>query len=194
MCEIAFSKSFNFLFSPQKNRQGLIKMKEVYEKNPNLGDPQSINGQLTENQSKLEKLQLEHEKYSKMLMEVVQQLGPSNGTPQSKKSHSSSISSASNLSMGSGVGNGLHHHHHHRNSLSEDSLSRSGSETSETPSGSASANGAIHRLTNGLSSLLSGGGGGVSTPATGIPAPPKMPTSPLNGMLSVNGVARDNET
>ena len=38
-----------------------MKMKQVYESNPALGDPMSIQGQLTENGHKLDKLDLKTE-------------------------------------------------------------------------------------------------------------------------------------
>ena len=44
-------------------RDGLMKMKQVYEANPALGDPMSIQGQLTENGQKLDKLRGELKKY-----------------------------------------------------------------------------------------------------------------------------------
>lgn len=44
-------------------RDGLIRMKEVYEKNRSLGDPQSLEKQLKENGVKLDKLQQDLQKY-----------------------------------------------------------------------------------------------------------------------------------
>ena len=44
-------------------RDGLMKMKQVYESNPALGDPMSIQGQLTENGHKLDKLRAELKKF-----------------------------------------------------------------------------------------------------------------------------------
>ena len=44
-------------------RDGLMKMKQVYEANPALGDPMSIQGQLTENGHRLDKLRAELKKY-----------------------------------------------------------------------------------------------------------------------------------
>ena len=40
-----------------------MKMKQVYESNPALGDPMSIQGQLTENGHKLDKLRAELKKF-----------------------------------------------------------------------------------------------------------------------------------
>ena len=40
-----------------------MKMKQVYEENPALGDPMSIQGQLTENEIRLEKIRSELKKY-----------------------------------------------------------------------------------------------------------------------------------
>ena len=44
-------------------RDGLMKMKTVYEANPALGDPMSIQGQLTENGQILDKLRSDLRKY-----------------------------------------------------------------------------------------------------------------------------------
>lgn len=81
-------------------REGLLKMKGVYEQNPAMGDPASVEGQLADNDVKLEKLQNELHKYQNFLVEA--------------EGHGSSL----NLSRD------------HRNSLSEDSLSRSASDSS----------------------------------------------------------------
>src|SRR5690349_15477895 len=101
------------------HREALLKMKNAFEANVKLGDPQSVNGQLSENNLKLEKLQGDLKRYQTMMQEVMSSI---NYTPSSaKKSHSSSISSASNLSVSSAGGP-------HRNSISDESLSRSESE------------------------------------------------------------------
>ena len=44
-------------------RDGLMKMKQVYESNPALGDPMSIQGQLTDSEQRLTKLQSEKKKF-----------------------------------------------------------------------------------------------------------------------------------
>lgn len=49
------------------SRDGLMKMKGVYEQNPALGDPMSIEGQLNESGHKLDKLRLELQKYQGFL-------------------------------------------------------------------------------------------------------------------------------
>ncbi|XP_013783960.1 formin-binding protein 1 homolog isoform X4 [Limulus polyphemus] len=81
-------------------RDGLIKMKLVYEQNPAMGDPLSVEGQLTESGHKLEKLQVELQKFQNYLSEAEHMTL----TPTSHKKD--------------------------RNSLSEDSLSRSASDSS----------------------------------------------------------------
>ncbi|KAL1131809.1 hypothetical protein AAG570_011421 [Ranatra chinensis] len=48
-------------------RDGLMKMKGVYEQNPNLGDPMSIEGQLNESGHRLDKLRQELHKYQSYL-------------------------------------------------------------------------------------------------------------------------------
>ncbi|XP_043201078.1 formin-binding protein 1-like isoform X2 [Amphibalanus amphitrite] len=47
-------------------RDGLMKMKGVYESNPALGDPMTIESQLRENTQRLEKLRLELHKYQRL--------------------------------------------------------------------------------------------------------------------------------
>ncbi|XP_076346755.1 formin-binding protein 1 homolog isoform X13 [Tachypleus tridentatus] len=81
-------------------RDGLVKMKLVYEQNPAMGDPLSVEGQLTESGHKLEKLQLELQKFQNYLSEAEHMTL----TPTTHKKD--------------------------RNSLSEDSLSRSASDSS----------------------------------------------------------------
>ena len=51
-------------------RDGLMKMKTVYEANPALGDPMSIQGQLTENGHRLDKLRSDYRKYAGWLEEA----------------------------------------------------------------------------------------------------------------------------
>lgn len=51
-------------------RDGLIKMKGVYEQNSLLGDPQSVEGQLKECEHKLDKLRNEMNRYQMMLDQV----------------------------------------------------------------------------------------------------------------------------
>ena len=49
-------------------RDGLMKMKTVYEANPALGDPMSIQGQLTENGQILDKLRSDLRKYQVIII------------------------------------------------------------------------------------------------------------------------------
>ena len=51
-------------------RDGLMKMKQVYEGNPALGDPMSIQGQLTENEKRLTTLQSEKKKFQASLVQL----------------------------------------------------------------------------------------------------------------------------
>ena len=92
-------------------RDGLLRMKAAYEANPSMGDPASVEGQLTENSTKMEKLMAEKRKFEGYL----ESASESNGkpiTPVTAKKHTQSQS------------------HQHRNSLSEESLSRSASDSS----------------------------------------------------------------
>ncbi|KAF0297329.1 Formin-binding protein 1-like [Amphibalanus amphitrite] len=52
-------------------RDGLMKMKGVYESNPALGDPMTIESQLRENTQRLEKLRLELHKYQRYVLRGV---------------------------------------------------------------------------------------------------------------------------
>ncbi|KAJ6223608.1 hypothetical protein RDWZM_002153 [Blomia tropicalis] len=135
-------------------REALIKMKNAFEQNVKLGDPQSVNGQLNENSIKLDKLQTELHKYQSMLQEVMNGL---NCTPSSKKKSHSSTSSQSNLSVTSA------HTPSHRNSISDESLSRSESETSVNNGNGSLGNGHIgnngtHVNGNGSISNINGNG------------------------------------
>lgn len=47
-----------------------MKMKGVYEANPSMGDPMTIEGQLNASSHNLEKLQMEQQKYQRLLEEV----------------------------------------------------------------------------------------------------------------------------
>ncbi|UYV70582.1 FNBP1 [Cordylochernes scorpioides] len=51
-------------------RDGLLKMKGVYEQNPALGDPLTVEGQLVENASKLDNLNLQLAKFQNYLKEA----------------------------------------------------------------------------------------------------------------------------
>lgn len=44
-------------------RDGLLKMQDVFNKNPKMGDPASLSTQLDENSQALDKLQLEIRKH-----------------------------------------------------------------------------------------------------------------------------------
>lgn len=54
------------------SRDGLMKMKGVYEQNPNLGDPMTIEGQLNESGHKLDKLRQELHKFQALLEDINQ--------------------------------------------------------------------------------------------------------------------------
>nr|CAD7594468.1 unnamed protein product [Timema genevievae] len=115
-------------------RDGLMKMKGVYEQNPALGDPMSIEGQLNESGHKLDKLRQELHKFNTYLEEAQDGLAhkTSSGVVLSV-----SPSAPSRRSKGTAPGhhlNGGHLHRHHRNSGGsggeDDSLSRSASDSS----------------------------------------------------------------
>ncbi|CAO1388194.1 unnamed protein product [Diamesa hyperborea] len=68
----------------QGARDGLIKMKGVYESNTFLGDPQTVQGELKECEHKLEKLKNELRKYQILLEEVKSQQSAQH-SPQSNR-------------------------------------------------------------------------------------------------------------
>lgn len=117
-------------------RDGLLKMKEVYEGNPSLGDPMSITGQLSDSCQRIEKLRNELQRYQAMLEEV-------DGEGQGGGGAASGGPSTPNASLARHHSNVMspHHHHNggasprssvtsHRTSLSDESLSRSASDSS----------------------------------------------------------------
>ncbi|PNF34645.1 hypothetical protein B7P43_G05861 [Cryptotermes secundus] len=117
-------------------RDGLMKMKGVYEQNPALGDPMSIEGQLNESGHKLDKLRQKLQKYQGYLEEAVEGVNNKSGQ-QSGVVLSVSPSAPSRRNKGVAPGhhlNGGHLNRHHRNSGGsggeEDSLSRSASDSS----------------------------------------------------------------
>lgn len=61
------------IMQEQGARDGLIKMKGVYESNTVLGDPQTVQGELKECEHKLEKLKQELRRYQLMLEDVKNQ-------------------------------------------------------------------------------------------------------------------------
>ena len=92
-----------------------MKMKAAYEANPNMGDPNSVEGQLKENSHKMDKLQTELRKFVGYQDEM-DGLNIPNNTPNFQKKSSISQSST----------------HNNRNSIhsDQDSLSRSASDSS----------------------------------------------------------------
>ncbi|XP_071541311.1 formin-binding protein 1-like isoform X1 [Panulirus ornatus] len=114
-------------------RDGLLKMKEVYEGNPSLGDPMSIMGQLNDSCQRIEKLRADLQRYQAMLEDAdgdihsggVASGGPSTPNASLARHHSSVMSPHHNggASPRSSVTS-------HRTSLSDESLSRSASDSS----------------------------------------------------------------
>merc|ERR1719188_2962482 len=80
---------------------GLMKMKQVYESNPALGDPMSIQGQLTENGHKLDKLRAELKKFQGYLDEMDGRIG-NTLEPSSAASAASGGSSANGKKKSTG--------------------------------------------------------------------------------------------
>ncbi|XP_018595972.2 formin-binding protein 1-like isoform X9 [Scleropages formosus] len=63
-------------------KDALVKMKDVYVKNPNLGDPNSVDQRLAETTQSIEKLQLEAQKFEGWLAEVEGRLPVKTEPPQ----------------------------------------------------------------------------------------------------------------
>ena len=87
-------------------RDGLMKMKTVYEANPALGDPMSIQGQLTENGHRLDKLRSDYRKYAGWLEEAE---GSPASTLQSSARRSSVSDEVESLSRSASDSSVNHH-------------------------------------------------------------------------------------
>ncbi|KAI4899496.1 hypothetical protein NFI96_011497 [Prochilodus magdalenae] len=68
-------------------RDALTKMKEVYNKNPHMGDPNSVDPRLEEVQQSIEKLQLEAHKYEGWLTDVERKLLEKGSTQRRQSAH-----------------------------------------------------------------------------------------------------------
>lgn len=91
------------IFQEQGARDGLIKMKGVYESNALLGDPQTVQGELKECEHKLEKLKNELRKYNLLLEEVKNQQSAQHSPQTNRITHHQN-------------GGGNHAHGNHRSS------------------------------------------------------------------------------
>ncbi|XP_039288453.1 formin-binding protein 1-like isoform X4 [Nilaparvata lugens] len=97
-------------------RDGLMKIKGVYEANPAMGDPMSVEGQLNESGHKLDKLRLELHKFQGFLDEVE---GGGGGSPANRRHNNvNGVERKRRNSAGGGSGG------------EEESLSRSASDSS----------------------------------------------------------------
>lgn len=109
------------VFQEQAAMEGLMKMKGVYETNPTLGDPMTVEGQLNECCDKLKKLRAQLRKYEELLAEANNQVCappihptvrtngsvPTQATSIGSNSESLSRSaSESSVSTGTGTGTG----------------------------------------------------------------------------------------
>lgn len=65
-------------------RDGLMKMKQVYESNPSLGNPMTIEGQLNESEHKLDKLRADMKKYQGYLAKA-NSIPLGNNSPQANR-------------------------------------------------------------------------------------------------------------
>lgn len=98
MCKICFSPNdYNVCFF----RDGIMKMKGVYESNPALGDPMSTEGQLNECSQRIDKLNTDIVKYQGLLQEV-----ECNSSPLSTRKYESTEQNG----VGNGSTNNLSNH------------------------------------------------------------------------------------
>eukprot|EP00092_Neocalanus_flemingeri_P022880 GFUD01024807.1.p1 GENE.GFUD01024807.1~~GFUD01024807.1.p1 ORF type:complete len:605 (+),score=172.84 GFUD01024807.1:281-2095(+) len=121
-------------------RDGLMKMKTVYEANPALGDPMSIQGQLTENGHRLDKLRSDLRRYQAWLEEAEGKGGPGspastlssrtngNGSSPRRSSVSDEVESLSRSASDSSV-------NHHKNGSLVTSLTSQGRSSNSPESG-----------------------------------------------------------
>lgn len=65
-------------------RDGLMKMKQVYESNPSLGNPMTVEGQLNESEHKLDKLKADIKKYQGYLTKA-NSIPLGNNSPQANR-------------------------------------------------------------------------------------------------------------
>ncbi|VVC89550.1 unnamed protein product [Leptidea sinapis] len=94
----------------QAAMEGLMKMKGVYETNPTLGDPMTVEGQLNECCDKLKKLRAQLRKYEELLTEANSQVcaqpvhptARTNGTAHTQATSESLSRSASESSVSTG--------------------------------------------------------------------------------------------
>eukprot|EP00094_Tigriopus_californicus_P006525 TCALIF_06282-PA protein Name:"Similar to fnbp1l Formin-binding protein 1-like (Xenopus laevis)" AED:0.14 eAED:0.14 QI:0/0/0/0.91/0.72/0.75/12/0/606 len=87
-------------------RDGLMKMKQVYEGNPALGDPMSIQGQLSENGHKLDKLRAELKKFQNSNGTIISSNHVvNNSSPNRRSSVSDGAESLSRSASDSSVSN-----------------------------------------------------------------------------------------
>jgi len=75
------------IYQEQGARDGLIKMKGVYESNSLLGDPQAVQNELRECEHKLEKLKNELRKYQISLDEVKTQQAAQHSPQTNRVTH-----------------------------------------------------------------------------------------------------------
>lgn len=162
-------------------RDGLMKMKQVYESNPALGDPMSIQGQLTDNEQRLTKLQSEKKKFQEYLDEMDSPAGGMDGLV----GRVSQLSVKRNSNAAIETMKHDHHHHHpggavsaggggggvdaksssrRRSSVSDgaDSLSRSASDSSVSNNPAAAAAAAAGKQGSATNAASSNGAQGTS--------------------------------
>merc|ERR1719228_2294215 len=116
-------------------RDGLMKMKTVYEANPALGDPMSIQGQLTENGHRLDKLRSDLRRYQAWLEEAegspastLSSRTNGNGSSPRRSSVSDEVESLSRSASDSSV-------NHHKNGSLVTSLTSHGRSSNSPESG-----------------------------------------------------------
>merc|ERR1719219_3090084 len=173
-------------------RDGLMKMKQVYESNPALGDPMSIQGQLTENGHRLDKLRSELKKFQDFLDEL-EGKAPNSPSVRTKVESSSATSATGNGNGGGSMKKKQRSSRARRSSMSDgaESLSRSGSDSSvsqqrrdsKNSDGGQHGSEPIRKVTcRILSPLAKKPGGGEETGAK--PTTPSSSRSPESGICT----------
>ncbi|XP_026467891.1 formin-binding protein 1-like isoform X4 [Ctenocephalides felis] len=149
------------------SRDGLMKMKSVYEANPALGDPMTVEGQLNESEHKLEKLRIELKKYEGFLEAALnQQQGSS---PQALRANG-----VKNYRNSNGSGD-----------ADEGSLSRSASDSSVA--GGQNAN-------NALATNANNNHGSSASPESGLGASHSSLPGPTSVEVDVVDTINNDET
>ncbi|XP_065200451.1 formin-binding protein 1-like isoform X3 [Planococcus citri] len=145
-------------------RDGLMKMKGVYEQNPALGDPMSIEGQLNESSHRLDKLRIELKKFQDLLE------GVERNSPAGKRKNSYTMATTNGVQQNGNHDTSVTDGRRNSSIRDEGSLSRSASDSSMTAQNNMKIN---HKQNSPNSTMLPsnnhGPESGISTSHTSLP-------------------------